>query len=817
LAIALSSILSPPCFLSAQSTPPSSADAERAKSYEVGELPKPDFRTRPPRPEKPNLGDYNITADTETKDGDTYQFRGHSVIEGSQMILKADEIDYNQETGDAEARGHVYFQHFERNEIIVASRAKYNTETEIGRFDQPRGYSKTRISAHPGTLTSDNPFYFEGEWAERRGEKYILYNGMITGCVLPNPWWTLTGPKFDIIPDDRALAYKAVFRLRQVPLLYTPFFRKSLEKEPRQSGFLTPHLGNSSRRGAFFGIGYYWAINRSYDVTYGIQDFTARGLAHHVDFRGKPTQTSDFDVVFYGVNDNGTKVGTRNDPVTNTPVDIIQKQGGFNLAATGHADLGDGFIARGNINYLSSLLFRQNFTESFNEAVFTESHSIGYISKHVDTLTFNAVFSRVQNFQDNLSPDDFTVIRKLPEVQFGSRDHQLLSGFLPVWGSFDSAAGLLYRVQAANTIRYDDSSQVFVGKLESQQFARRATVDPRVMTAFHFKNIHLIPSFTLHETYYNQQIVAGQVVNKDLFRNSREMSVDVVLPSIERIFKKKTWLGDQLKHVIEPRATYRYVTGLSDTTRVQAADGSVRNVTVSDYSRVIRFDQTDLLTDTNEVELGVTQRLYAKRGNNVDEIATLEVSQKRFFDPTFGGAVVAGQRNVVLSTADLTGYTFLAEPRNYSPIVSILRLNPRPGFGIDWEMDYDPLRGQVVNSGLGATYRRPKYFVAGGHNQVRNVQQLTPSANQFRTVVGYGDPNRRGLNSAVTAIYDYKYKKLQYTAVNLNYNTDCCGISVQFRRLSFRPGFPDDNTIRFSFSIANVGSFGTLKKQERLF
>ena len=770
----------------AQANSPTPADLERGKAYEVGELPKPDFRTRPPRPEKPNLGDYNITAQVETKDGDTYHFRGHAVIEGALMILKADEIDYNQETGDAEARGHVFFQHYERNEIIVASRARYNTETQIGRFDQPRGYAKTRIIAHPGTLTSDNPFYFEGEWAERQGEKYILYNGMITGCVLPNPWWTLRGPKFDIIPEDRALAYKAVFRLRKVPLLYAPIFRKSLEKEPRQSGFLTPNAGNSSRRGIFFGLGYYWAINRSYDVTYRIQDYTERGFAHHVDFRGKPTQTSDFDVIFYGVQDKGL----RTSPTT------IDKQGGFNLYATGHADLGDGFTARGNINYLSSLKFRQNFTESFNEAVFSESHSVGYVTKHEDSFTFNAVFSRIENFQDNL-PDNVILIRKLPEFQFSSRDRQLLFGPLPLWGSFDSSAGLLYRTQAAAVTKYEDLTSAVEGKLQTEQFSRRANLEPRIMTALHLAGFHLIPSFTLHETYYNQQFENDRVVNRRLIRNAREFSVDLVAPTIERIFKRKTWLGDQLKHVIEPRATYRYITG------------------VTDYERVIRFDQTDLLTDTNEVEIGVTQRLYAKRGNNVDEIATLEISQKRFFDPTFGGAVLPNQRNVVLSTVDLTGYTFLSEPRDYSPIVSILRINPRPGFGLDWQTDYDPLRGQVVNSGLGAVYRRAKYFVSGGHNQVRSNPKLSPSANQFRGVVGYGDPNRRGWNTAFTAIYDYKQGQLQFATVNLNYNTDCCGFSVQYRRFSFVNR--NENQFRVSFSIANVGSFGTLKKQERLF
>ncbi len=271
--------------------------------YEPAPLPKPNFKTRVARPDKPNVGDHNFTADSQSKEANIYHLRGNVVIEGALMILKADEVDFDEDTAEVEARGHVFFQHFERNEIIVCARAKYNTTTEEGTFWEPKGYTKTQINAHPGVLTSDNPFYFEGKWAERLRDKYILHDGMITGCDLPNPWWTLTGPKFDIIPEDRALAYKAIFRLRTLPVFFTPVFYKSLKKEPRHSGFLTPNFGNSSVRGIMLGLGYFWAINRSYDLTYRVQEFTSRGLANHIDFRGKPTQTSDFDAIFYGVQD----------------------------------------------------------------------------------------------------------------------------------------------------------------------------------------------------------------------------------------------------------------------------------------------------------------------------------------------------------------------------------------------------------------------------------------------------------------------------------------------------------------------------------
>lgn len=688
------------------------------------------------------------------------------------MLLSADEIDYNQETGYAEARGNVVFQRFESNEEIRADKAEYNVNEETGKFYNIRGSGPQHVNARPGVLTSTSPFYFQGEWAERLGEKYVLHNGWLTNCKLPNPWWTLRGPRFDIVPGEHAIAYRSIFRLKKLPLFYTPFFYKSLEKVPRHSGFLLPNIGNSSRRGKMIGVGYYWSINRSYDATYRIQEFTQRGLAHHVELRGKPRAGSDFDAIFFGVNDRGLEL----------PNGARRKEGGYNLSMSGVSDLGHGFVARGTLNYLSSLQFRQAFTESFNEAIFSEVHSVGFVARHWSSYSFNTVFARLENFQ-TIRPEDSIVIRKLPSLEFSSRDRQVSKKILPIWVSLESTAGLFRRTQPL---------------FQTQAFTSRVSFEPRVMTALRWKGFHMLPSFSFHDVNYGEEAQRGRVIQHRLNRSAREFSVDLIAPALQRTFERKTWLGEKLKHVIEPRASFRHVSGAAD------------------FNRVIRFDETDLLSNTTEAEVSVINRLYAKRGSTVSEIFSWQLWQRRYFNPDFGGAVEPGRRNVVLSAAQLTPYAFLDAPRNYSPVISVLRASPKPGFGLEWRSDYDPARGQVVNSGLTADYRLARYFISAGHNQVRsNPLVLTPAANQFRGVVGFGDPNHRGWNAAFTAIYDYRVGIMQFATTQVTYNTDCCGFSVQFRRFSF--GTRNENQFRVAFALANIGSFGTLKKQERLF
>jgi len=57
---------------------------------------------------------------------------------------------------------------------------------------------------------------------------------------------------------------------------------------------------------------------------------------------------------------------------------------------------------------------------------------------------------------------------------------------------------------------------------------------------------------------------------------------------------------------------------------------------------------------------------------------------------------------------------------------------------------------------------------------------------------------------------------LQYVAAQSSYNWDCCGVSFEYRRLDV-PGVNEENQYRFAFSLANIGTFGNLRRNERLY
>lgn len=735
---------------------------------------RPDFSVKIPRVNPPGRGEYDFDSDSQNKDGSVYHLHGNVVIEVFDATFEADDAEYDENTKIFTAHGNVMYRNYDRNEVIYCDRAEYNSETGQGTFHHVKGYTKTRVVARPGVLTTQEPFYFEADSAEKIEDRYILNDGIITDCHVPHPWWTMKARRWDIITADRAITYGGIFYLRGIPVFYFPYFYKALRKEPRKSGLLTPEAGHSSLFGYFYGLGYYWAPSRSYDVEYLMTDFTSRGIAQNLEIRGKPTQTTDFNIIAYGVDDHGESGST------------LLKAPGASITGTFRSTLADGWTVRANLDYLSSLLFRETFSGSFTEAIYTSTNSVAIASKNFDYYTVNVDADLNQNFESTTS-GDVVSIRKAPEIEFEGRDQPFASGPLPLWFSFDSSVALFHRVEPTSEPGY----------YETSQFTPRGDIEPSVTSVFQWRGLSVIPTFTMHETFYGQSFVNGAVSTSTLNRMAPEINFDIVLPAIERVYNRRTFLGDKLKHVIESRLDYKYVTG------------------VDDFLDTLRFDQYDLLADTSQLEAGITNRIYAKTRDTVTEVFTWEILAARYFEPDFGGAVVAGQRNVNLSSLDLTGFSFLDGPRSYSPIVNIVRVMPMPGVAIRWEGDYDPLFHRFTNSMVAADFRRKKFFTSLGSTVVKPDPVVAGPANQLAAQIGLGNVNAKGWNVAMSTVYDLHLDRQEFAIAQVTYNTDCCGMSFEWRRTNF--GVVNDTTYRLAFTIANIGTFGNLKKQERLF
>ena len=335
-------------------------------------------------------------------------------------------------------------------------------------------------------LTTQEPFYFEGDWAEKIEDKYILHDGIITDCHIPHPWWTLNAANCSTSFPKTAPSPTAASSICTASRFSIfPYFYKALKKEPRKSGFLTPEAGHSSQFGYFFGAGYYWAINRSYDLTYLVTDYTSRGIAQHLDIRGKPNQNTDFNIIAYGVDDHGDSAGVR------------RKRAGRQR----HRHLQERvrrWMDRARQSRLPELLpFPPDVFGSFSEAIYSIHEFDRFPVEEFRLLHLqHRRFAKpeLRKHHAGRCHDDPQAARSSNSRGAISR---LRSGSLPLWFSFDTSFGLFHRV------RPDVGATRPITTDEPVHAARRSGAS-HLHPSFHWQGLSIVPTFTMHETFYGQ-------------------------------------------------------------------------------------------------------------------------------------------------------------------------------------------------------------------------------------------------------------------------------------------------------------------------
>ncbi len=775
----------------------------------------------------------SIRAVQQEKDGSLFKLRGEVEIHYRSYVLYADEVTYNSATGDTDLEGHVVLDGGPYDEHVEASHGTYNVRTQTGTFYSVVGTAGFRIRKPRYVLTSSNPFAFTGKVVEKKGpDHYLVRQGTVTTCELPHPKWKFNAGRITVDVDGSAKIYNSNFRLGGVPVFYFPFVTHPVQKRRRNSGLLIPSIGNSSTKGKIAGESVYWAIHRSMDASVGGEYYSKRGWAQRAEFRARPSDTSYVDFNYAGVLDRG--IGTPR-----------QDQGGEDARFTAEGRFGDNFRGVANVDYLSSFVFRIAFTEVYTQAVDSEVKSQIFLSNTTNGFHYNALTERYQNFEicnpANIIGQNCTtltqteLIRVLHTPSFFVSGGERKLGHTPLYWSFDSAAEGLQRRQLG---------------FRTAPLVGRFDLSPSLSMPLQWRGWSFRPELTLRDTLYTERFnstladTTGKAQDSFINRKALETKLEVRPPAFSRVFERP-WFGRKWKHVIESRMRYGYVNG------------------VNNFANILRFDAADVLSNTNDVEYTMVNRIYAKRLNpetsdcdlqgmsslaigaatqagsvpweapptpdsrpcasGPREVLSWEVGQKYFFDPTFGHALVAGQRNVFTATADFTGIAFLAEMRRFSPIISRLRIETSPRTNTEWDLDYDLRTGRIEASTALVNYHYGQFTVGGGDAFLRvndtSLGTVVPGArdfHQFRILFGYGQLNKRGFSGASSFGFDANQGFLQYATAQTSYNWDCCGLSLEYRRFALGV-VRNENQYRFAFTLANVGAFGNLRRQERLY
>ena len=747
-----------------------------------------------------------VEAQRQARVGDTWTLTGDVVVHYRDYVLHADNVVYHQSTSELEAEGHLQVAGGPNDVRIEASHGDMRLNMHTARFYNVTGTMGVRRAGRAVVYSSPNPFLFSGRVLIQTGEgNYRMVDGSITNCRLPKPDWVVISHSIDLANGQASMSH-SYFKFLGIPIFYLPYLRHPIDETGRESGFLIPIISNSSIKGFVAGEQFYWAINRSMDMVVGSEYYSKRGFAPNGDFRYKGPGLDHLTARWNALFDRGVVGST----IAESNGTGLVNQGGVDVYALGRKDLTPETRLAGNIEYLSSYVYRLVFNDNYAQAVSSEVQSNISVTHTYRGFVPSVSLDRFQTFASSASGDEVRILH-LPSLRFDAIDRPL--GKSPLyWGM---GASLAYMSRSEFTFHPRN-----VGRFDFY---------PHLSLPYERGGWSVVPESALRETFYTIKQMPDltganngipTISHEALNRADVEASLVLRPPAFERDFTLNHW-NRQLRHVIEPEITYRFVRGIGAQAR-----------------NVLLFDTSDIVTDTNEAGYSLTQRFYlrptnpqpcsAAEGAATDaceakprEWASWQIAQKFFIDPNFGGALIPKRRNVFDSTLDLSGVAFLTAPLNLSPITSRVRFEAIDNLRIEWDIDYDPRGGRLGADNLYAGYSWGRTTVGIGHALLNAVDENGSAASiiqsqQLQPFLNIGKPSGAGFNLAANGGYDFVHGALQYAGIQSVYNWDCCGLTFGYRRFALG-SVRDETQWLYSFTLANFGSVGDIRRANSVF
>ncbi|MFL6373782.1 MAG: LPS-assembly protein LptD [Pyrinomonadaceae bacterium] len=735
--------------------------------------------------------------------------------------LQADEVTMNEADGRIVAKGSVVFDQGEDQRITGAT-AVWNYKTKLGYFEDSTGFTN---QTNDGTV-----IYFTADRVERTGlNELVVTNGKFTACQEAVPKWSFTAKRATIRMHDKLRMKGARFRVKDVAILAVPFASIPIQEKDRSSGFLLPTVGFSGSKGARISAAYFKTLGDSADITFRGDVYTGRGLGYGMDLRTRANSRSYFNLGFFSVKDRifGHKVDADH-----------PDQGGSSVYADGVHYFPNGFTAAVDLRLVSSLAFRQEFSDGIQQIISPIEVSQAFINKSWGSYTLNFL-ARSANIS---IPNVQEKTRNLPSISFERRPSRI-PFFRNAYFSFRSTIeGVSRREQVTNLTAYQAVTGT-TNPVVTPAIVQRLDVYPEITVPFHTKYVNFTAMGAVRATFYSNSFDQFRnVISNNVVRKYGEFQFDIRPVALAKNYYAK---DDQFRfrHVIEPYVTYHYVAGINN------------------FNRIIRFDEVDTLTDTNEIEFGVINRFYTRRYTEAVtkeakerlrrravvetedpdtttstagsktiqpyEIFSVTVRGKYFFDKTFGGALIPGRRNQIEPMTALSFYTFGGVPRRWSPLNIDATYRPQRTIFVSTRMDYgmqgDGLRDISATVGYDKSF--VKFFQTFYYTRAVTLipslaQYADPSGKEAGTLRGsQWSPSlllgnrQKGIYAGASFFLDFQNRRASDTSpmvsslYTLGYAFDCCSVALQY--YTFNVGVRNEHRFAFSFRLNGIGSFGT--------
>jgi LPS-assembly protein len=731
-----------------------------ASSFAQTPTQRPNFKFIPGP--KAGGGDVKITVapggTTEMQKDEYSILQGDVIIEYQDIKLRADKVTYNFKTRDVVAEGHVIIDQGPTR--VTANQAIYNLDSKTGTFFNATG-------------TMDPSMYFSGDRIEKVDEDtYRMTNGVFTSCDLDRPAWSFHVGQADVTLDDYARMQNISFRARGLPIFWTPRLIWPTKRD-RSQGFLIPRARFTDKFGPRLQNGYFIPIGESIDATVYGDVSTERYFGGGIDLRYVPSENIKIgDFRAYAVN--------------NVPQKQIEWKYHFRHA---QENLPGGFRGVVDVQDYSDLNFFREYDDDPQILTQSNIYSSAYLTKNKPTYSLNILSDRrdyellVRDANDedgDGNTSELTSARQryeqLPSLQL--RMYPQRVGRTPLYFSLESSSSRLR------------SGTVIGGERTIDADYYRTDVFPTVSMRLRTPQwLSIKPQVSVRQTWYSasRDESTGAIDDEEaVSRFYGQGQVEIVGPSLSRVFNKATGGFSRFKHVIEPR--FRYV----------------RTTDVNDQTKILRFDTVDspfLPIVQDSVEYSLTQRLIGKEkgeSGNAREILSFALRQSvALSDPFPRAGVAAGEHK-------------------FTPLAASLRFNPYQSTTVDATAQFGNVSHQLDQLSLSANLLgtgkyADKYLGFTYFARLEDPQLPDSDSSQIRINAGSFLIKER-LRADVQLNYDAKKGEFLEHRYLMGWTGSCYGIALEYRRYRvFGSAISDESLSSYGIAVTlkNVGTIGS--------
>lgn len=741
---------------------------------------KPNFKFMPGP--KPGGGEVKVTVApegvTEVQKDEYSIMQGGVTIEYQDIKLVAYKVTFNYRTRDVVAEGNVIIDQGPTR--ITATQAMYNLNSKTGTFFNATG-------------TMDPSMYFSGDRIEKVDEDtYRLTNGVFTSCDLDRPAWSFHIGNADVTMDDYAHMRNVSFRARNLPVFWTPRLIWPTKRD-RSQGFLIPRAKFTDVFGTRLETGYFIPIGESWDTTLYADVSTENYFGGGVEVRYVPSENvkiGDFRARF----------------VNNAPEERIEWKYQFQHA---QENLPGGFRGVVDIQDYSRLDFFREYDDDTRVLTLSNIYSSAYLTKNRPKYSLNVLADRRDYELLQFVPGEdgeearFATLRQryeqLPSLQFRMFPQRI--GSTPFYFTMESSSSRL------RTGGVDPAGQrtVDADYFRTDLFP---TLSMRLRTP---PWVSVKPQLAVRQTVYSasQQLVCDgpdapaecaacetnpflAVCNRRELREDEDVSrfyaqgqVEVVGPSLSRVFNRPAGGFSRFKHVIEPRVRYVYTTD------------------VENQAEIARFDTVDtpfLPIVQDSVEYSLTQRLIGKEateGGNAREVLSFALRQSVALSDPFprSGSAALGEHK-------------------FTPLVATLRFNPYQSITLDANASFGNVSHQADSMSLSANLMGTGDYADKYLGFTYFASFDTPGLDNGRSQIrlnGGSSLVQDRIRADVQLNYDATENRFLEQRYLAGWVGSCYGLALEYRRYEVFGGFESANRSSYGIAVSlkNVGTIGS--------